>query len=125
MFLRGNSRLAAQFYGSEDFVFPSPFQVGRLPYSYRCLWEKLDIASQAAGLGHISTHSFRHSYQMWIDAIGKAVGVQQKLMRRSGIRTTMNIYGDATTKDMREAHGKIVGPALNGTGNGTEEGPSN
>jgi hypothetical protein len=37
----------------------------------------------------------------------------------------MNIYGDAVTLDMREAHGKIVGLALNGTGNGTEGGPSN
>ena len=39
---------------------------------------------------------------------------QQRLMRHSDIRTTMNIYGDAVTPDMREAHGKIVGLALNG-----------
>ena len=31
-------------------------------------------------------------------------------------RTTMNVYGDAVTADMAEAHGKIVGLALNGTG---------
>jgi integrase len=105
-----------QFSAPEDFIFASPFQLGRLPYSYRCIWEKLDMASQAAGLGHISTHSFRHSYRMWIDAIGTPVGVQQKLMRHSDIRTTMNIYGDAATADMRDAHGKIVGLALNGTG---------
>jgi len=105
-----------QFSAPEDFLFASPFQLGRLPYSYRCVWERLDIASQAAGLGHITTHSFRHSYRMWIDAIGTPVGVQQKLMRHSDIRTTMNIYGDAATADMREAHGKIVGLALNGTG---------
>jgi hypothetical protein len=37
----------------------------------------------------------------------------------------MNVYGDAVTLDMREAHGKIVGLALNGTENGTGEGPSN
>jgi hypothetical protein len=37
----------------------------------------------------------------------------------------MDGYGDAVTPDMREAHGKIVGLALNGTGNGTERGPSN
>ena len=30
------------------------------------------------------------------------------------IRTTTNIYGDAGTSDMREAHGKIVGLALTG-----------
>jgi hypothetical protein len=41
------------------------------------------------------------------------VGVQQKLMRHADIRTTMNVYGDAVTADMAEAHGKIVGLALN------------
>ena len=39
-------------------------------------------------------------------------GKQQKLMRHSDIRTTMNIYGDAATEDMRQAHNKIVGLAL-------------
>jgi hypothetical protein len=48
---------------------------------------------------------------MWIDSIGTPIGVQQKLMRHSDIRTTMNIYGDADTADMREAHNKIVGLA--------------
>jgi len=37
-------------------------------------------------------------------------------MRHADIRTTMNVYGDAVTSDMAEAHGKIVGLALNGTG---------
>jgi len=32
-------------------------------------------------------------------------------MRHTDIRTTMNIYGDASA-DMREAHGKIVQLAL-------------
>jgi hypothetical protein len=45
---------------------------------------------------------------MWINAIGTPIGVQQKLMRHTDIRTTMNIYGDAATEDMREAHSKIV-----------------
>jgi hypothetical protein len=33
-------------------------------------------------------------------------------MRHADIRTTMNIYGDAASADMREAHGKIVQLAL-------------
>jgi integrase len=57
---------------------------------------------------------------MWIDALGTPIGVQQKLMRHSDIRTTMNIYGDAATEDMREAHGKIVRLALQNGVNGTE-----
>ncbi len=46
------------------------------------------------------------------DSIGTPIGVQQTLMRHSDIRTTMNIYGDAASEDMREAHGKIVRLAL-------------
>jgi integrase len=90
----------------------SPVKLGRLPYSYTGVWRELDRASEAAGLGHLGTHTFRHSYRMWIDAIGTPIGVQQKLMRHSDIRTTMNIYGDAATEDMREVHGKIVKLAL-------------
>jgi len=33
-------------------------------------------------------------------------------MRHADIRTTMNIYGDAATADMREAHEKVVRLAL-------------
>jgi len=38
--------------------------------------------------------------------------VQQKLMRHSDIRTTMNVYGDAATAEMAEAHGKVVRLAM-------------
>jgi integrase len=68
----------------------------------------------------MGTHTFRHSYRIWIDALGTPIGVQQKLMRHSDIRTTMNIYGDAASADMREAHGKNrASSAANGV-NGTE-----
>ncbi len=39
--------------------------------------------------------------------------VQQKLMRHSDIRTTMNIYGDVVTDEMERAHSKVVALALN------------
>jgi hypothetical protein len=41
-------------------------------------------------------------------------------MRHADIRTTMNIYGDAATADMADAHGKVVGLALNGMENSME-----
>jgi integrase len=105
-------RQATEFSADGDWIFASPLKHGNLPYSYTGVWRELDRASQAAGLGHVGTHTFRHSYRMWIDAIGAPVGVQQKLMRHSDIRTTMNIYGDADTSEMREAHGKVVQLAL-------------
>jgi integrase len=40
------------------------------------------------------------------------IAVQQKLMRHSDIRTTMNLYGDVVTDEMSQAHSKVVGLAL-------------
>jgi integrase len=111
-----------EFPGDGDWIFASPLKLGRLPYSYTGFWRELDRAGKECGIGHIGTHTFRHSYRMWIDAVGTPIGVQQKLMRHSDIRTTMNIYGDAASADMREAHGKIVQLALRPRVNGTEVG---
>jgi integrase len=109
-----------QFSAPEDWIFASPFQLGRLPWSYTGVKENLQRAADAAGLGHLRSHAFRHTYRTWLDSVGTPVGVQQRLMRHADIRTTMNIYGDVVTPDMREAHGKIVGLALNGMGNSME-----
>jgi integrase len=54
----------------------------------------------------------RHTYRSWLDAAGTAIAVQQKLMRHSDIRTTMNIYGDVVTDEMSQAHSKVVRMAL-------------
>ncbi len=101
-----------EFSGNDDWIFASPIKLGRQPYSYTGFWRELDRAGQECGIGHIGTHTFRHSYRMWIDAVGTPIGVQQKLMRHADIRTTMNIYGDAASADMREAHEKVVRMAL-------------
>jgi integrase len=103
---------ATEFPENSDWIFASPMKLGRLPYSYTGFWRELDRAGKTSGVGHMGTHTFRHSYRMWIDAVGTPIGVQQKLMRHADIRTTMNIYGDAASADMREAHGKIVQMAL-------------
>jgi integrase len=104
-----------RFSATEDWIFASPFQIGRLPYSYTGVKQEMQRAADAAGIGHLRTHTFRHTYRTWLDSMGTPVGVQQRLMRHADIRTTMNVYGDAGTADMAEAHGKIVGLALNGT----------
>lgn len=104
-----------RFSRPEDWVFASPAQSGSLPYSYTGVKQEVQRAAEASGIGRLTTHAFRHSYRTWLDSVGTPVGVQQKLMRHADIRTTMNTYGDAVTADMAEAHGKIVGLALNGT----------
>lgn len=115
---------AAQFSASEDWMFASPVQLGRLPWSYDQMWRVYQKAAKAAAIAVFGTHTLRHTYRSWLDSVGTPVGVQQKLMRHTDVRTTMR-YGDAFTSDMAEAHGKIVGLAMNGTGNGTEPDISN
>jgi integrase len=100
--------LSAWIRDGEDWVFPSPVKLGRLPYSYTGYWRELQTAATKAGLGRIGTHSFRHTFRSWLDAVGAAVTVQQKLMRHSDIQTTMNIYGDVVTPEMDDAAAKVA-----------------
>jgi integrase len=103
---------ATQFSEHEDWVFASPVQLGRLPLSYTFIWGTLSNTAKKVGIGHISSHTFRHTHRSWLDAIGTPVGVQQQLMRHASVTTTMNVYGNAFTADMREAHSKVVRMAL-------------
>jgi len=103
---------STEFGESEDWLFPSPVKIGRLPYSYTGYWRALQSATIAAGIGRLGTHSFRHTYRSWLDAVGTAITVQQKLMRHSDIQTTLNIYGDVVTDEMQQAGSKIAELAL-------------
>jgi integrase len=106
------SRQETQFAGEQDWLFPSIAKLGRQPLSYTFVWETLDAASGRAGIGHVSSHIFRHTHRAWLDSLGTPVGVQQRLMRHSDIRTTMNVYGDSLPEDERAAHEKLVKLAL-------------
>ena len=105
-------RQSSQFSGPEDWMFASPVHLGRLPFSYAGVWRGLRRAAVKAGIGPIRSHMFRHTYRSWLDSVGTPVGVQQRLMRHSDIRTTMNVYGAAATDDMRQAQEKVVRLAL-------------
>ncbi len=71
-------------------------------------------AASEAGIGKLGTHAFRHTYRSWLDAVGTALAVQQKAMRHSDIRTTMNIYGDVVDGRIGEALQKVSGLAFSG-----------
>ena len=88
-------KLMTQFSAPDDWMFASPVKIGRLPVSYAGVWRVLRKAAARAGIGHISSHAFRHTHRSWLDAVGTPVGVQQRLMRHTDIRTTMNVYGTA------------------------------
>jgi integrase len=103
---------ATEFASAEDWVFASPLKLGRLPYSYTGFWRELQRAGAEAGIGRLGTHTFRHTYRSWLDAVGTSIAVQQKLMRHSDIRTTLNIYGDVVTDEMAVASSKVAGLAF-------------
>lgn len=98
----------AVFSDAKDWIFASPLKLGRLPYSYTGVCVELERAATAAKLGHLGTHTFRHTYRSWLDAVGTTVAVQQKMMRHTDIRTTMNIYGDVVTDEMTTAGERVA-----------------
>jgi integrase len=44
----------------------------------------------------MGTHTF--SYRSWLDSVGTAITVQQKLMRHGDIKTTLNVCGDVVNR---------------------------
>jgi integrase len=108
----GNWKQISQFQADEDWIFASPAKLGRLPYSYTGFWRELQGAGADSGIGPLGTHAFRHTYRSWLDAVGTPIAVQQKLMRHSDIRTTMNVYGTVVTDEMEKASSRVVGLAL-------------
>jgi len=115
-------RQVTQFRGEEDWMWASPTQLGRLPISYPWYWFSFNDAAIKAGVGALGTHTLRHTYRSWMDSVGTPIAVQQKLMRHSDIRTTMNVYGDVVDDRMKEAHSKVA--ALVFTRNAPEKGRS-
>jgi integrase len=109
-------RQASPFLDASDWVFASPVKIGRLPYSYTGTRRILAQSSEAAGIGHLTTHAFRHTYRSWLDAVKTPVAVQQKMMRHASIITTMDVYGDVITDEARTASAKVAELAFRGNG---------
>jgi len=107
---------ASRFSEAGDWVFASPMQLGRLPWSYTGTRVEIARAAEAARIGHLSTHAFRHTYRSWLDAVKTPIAVQQKMMRHTDIRTTMNVYGDVVTDEMSTASLKVAELAFRGNG---------
>lgn len=103
---------ASQFSSHKDWMFASPVQLGRLPWSFNAVQDRYQHAAKDAGIGHLSTHTMRHTFRSWLDAVGTSVAVQQKAMRHADIRTTMNTYGDVVTDELVQAGNKVAALAI-------------
>ena len=96
-------KLTTQFPAAEDWIFASPARLGTQPWCYDQVLRSFLKAGTDSAIGRLGTHSMRHTYRSWLDAVGTPIAVQQKLMRHADIRTTMNIYGDVVTDEMSQA----------------------
>lgn len=105
-----------QFTEANDWIFASPFQIGRLPFSYTGTRQELARAAQAAGIGHATTHSFRHTYRSWLSFVGTSLDVTKALMRHSTITMTMDTYGALLGNEASTATEKIAQLAFHGNG---------
>jgi integrase len=92
--------------GSE-WVFPST-RTGGVRSASMLLQKGIQPVAREIGLGHITWHMLRHACRSWLDSGKTPAGVQKDLLRVADISTAMNIYGHASTDDMRKSHNKLV-----------------
>jgi integrase len=94
---------------STGLVFASPI-TGGCYYAGVIQQQILKPAFEKVGVSGVGLgwHVFRHTYRSLLDETGAPVGVQQKLMRHSNVATTMNVYGNASSKARQQANSKVV-----------------
>jgi integrase len=107
-------RASSEFTAESDWIFASPIELGLKPWSAYTVRRAYAKAARAAGIGKLATHSLRHTFRSWLDATGTPISVQQKAMRHSSIKTTMDHYGDIVTDELAQAFDKVAAIALNG-----------
>ena len=67
----------SQYSAPDNWIFDSPVQIGRLPFSHAGVWRAFRIAAADAGILHISSHSFRHTFSSWLDVVGDTSGAAE------------------------------------------------
>lgn len=91
----------------EGWMFPSVV-TGRPYHAGILLRRHLQPLAKKIGTSRLGWHTFRHTFRSWLDAVGTAVGVQQKMMRHADVTTTMNVYGKGMMDSKLEAHTKLL-----------------
>lgn len=109
----------SNFSAPDDWIFASPIKLGRLPYSYTGVRRIMADAAEAAGIGHLTTHAFRHTHRTWLNATGTPIATQKKLMRHSTITMTMDTYGTVFDGEMAAASRKVAQLAFSTNGTQT------
>jgi hypothetical protein len=74
--------------------------------------DHLHPAGQTILIPNLGWYAVSHTYWTILDDEGAPLGVQQKLMRHSDVRTTMNHYCTAYEKTKRRANTLVAGKLL-------------
>jgi integrase len=88
-------------------MFPS-IVTGRSYHAGILLRRHLHPLAAKVGVPRLGWHTFRHTFRSWLDAVGTAVGIHQKMMRHADVATTMNVYGKGMMDSKLEAHTKLL-----------------
>jgi integrase len=74
--------------------------------------DHLHPVGQTIGIPNLGLYAFRHTYRTVLDDEGTPIGVQQKLMRHSDVRTTMTIMVLLMIKTKRRTNMLVAGRLL-------------
>jgi integrase len=96
---------------ADHWLFPN-VDTGRPFHADSLRDDHLHPAGQTIGIPNLGWYAFRHTCRTLLDDLGTPIGVQQKLMRHSDVRTTMNHYGTAYEKTKRRANELVAGRLL-------------
>lgn len=93
-----------------DWVFASPYHVGRTPYWPNTVLEKVirPTAVEAGITKRIGWHTFRRTIATLLLANGESVKTTQDLMRHATPSMTLGTYAQAVTADKRTAQNRIT-----------------
>lgn len=99
-----------QYKSSEDWLFASPHEKGKLPFSPNYVLTKIirAAATRAAIAKRVTWHTFRHTFSTLLIANGEDIKVVQELMRHGSARITVELYSQAITNIKRRAQKRIV-----------------
>jgi integrase len=103
-------RAVASYPEDDAWLFASHHAKGTKPY-YPDTMLKRHVQRTAKRLGitkNIGWRTFRRTFASLLKANGEDVKVVQELMRHANPNTTMGLYAQAFTEDVRKAQGKVV-----------------
>lgn len=104
-----------------DWVFASPYDLGRNPYWPSTVLQKvIQPAAREVGIQkRIGWHTFRRTTATWLLANGETIKTAQELMRHATPAMTLGTYAQAISDDKRAAQTRIT--AMLGLSAGPEQ----